>query len=59
MSGRNIKCQKCGWAKFRYFGAGVLSKPCPDCGSRVTFAENWLGDPKVTPDPKLVQEKVA
>lgn len=51
---RWIKCQICPWSASRYFGSGLLIKPCPKCGSRVTFKDSWLGDQPVTPDPKLV-----
>jgi hypothetical protein len=50
---REVKCQICPWSERRYFGKGVLVKPCPDCGSRVTFAMVMVGDAPVTPEPKL------
>lgn len=50
---REVKCQICPWRERRFFGKGILVKPCPECGSRVTFATLMLGDAAVTPDPKL------
>jgi hypothetical protein len=56
---RGVKCQICPYTKQRFFGRGLLVKPCPDCGSRMTFAQPWLGDFPVTPDPKLVLKAAA
>jgi hypothetical protein len=33
---------------------GLLVKPCPECGSRVTFAESMAGDQPVTLDLRLL-----
>jgi len=51
---REVKCQICPWTAPRYYGKGLLVKPCPECGSRVTFAEHWPGDSPVTPDPQIL-----
>jgi hypothetical protein len=40
----------------RFFGKGLLVKPCPECGSRVTFAEVVSGDQPVTLDLKLMSK---
>jgi endogenous inhibitor of DNA gyrase (YacG/DUF329 family) len=48
---REVKCQICAWKGKRYFGTGLLTKPCPECGSRVTFAIWMFGDQPVTTDP--------
>ncbi len=53
MGGRKVKCQVCSWSKFQFYGHGILTKPCPKCGSCLTFAEIFPGDPAVTPDPKV------
>jgi hypothetical protein len=50
---RAVKCQICQWRALRCFGKGLLVAPCPECGSRVTFAEHFVGDPPVTLDAKL------
>ena len=50
---REVKCQICPWRERRFFGRGILVKPCPECGSRMTFASSMFGDMPVTPDPKL------
>jgi hypothetical protein len=36
---RPVKCQICRWTARRWYGNGLLAKPCPECRSRVTFAE--------------------
>ncbi len=52
---REVKCQLCPWRERRFFGHGILVKPCPKCGNRMTFATAILGDIPMTPDPKLNQ----
>jgi hypothetical protein len=42
--GRNVKCTRCPWTKFRCFGKGVLVEPCPECGAKVWFEELWTGE---------------
>jgi len=51
---REVRCQLCPYRHRRFFGKGLLVKPCPECGSRVTFAEIVPRDQPVTPDPKLM-----
>src|SRR6267378_3668909 len=50
---REVKCQICAFKQRKRFGRGLLVKPCPECGSRVTFAVPILGDMPVTPEPSL------
>jgi len=50
---REVKCQVCDWKGSRYFGSGLLVKPCPMCGGRTTFAARQVGDMPVTSDPRL------
>jgi DNA-directed RNA polymerase subunit RPC12/RpoP len=50
---REVKCQICSYRHRRFFGKGLLVRPCPVCGSRVTFAVAMPGDPPVTPDATL------
>ena len=50
---RKVKCQICSWQGLRYFGTGLLVRPCPECGSRTTFATPQLGDQPVTSDSGL------
>jgi len=51
---REVRCQICTYRHRRFFGKGLLVKPCPECGSRVTFAEIVPGDQPVTLDLKLM-----
>jgi hypothetical protein len=51
---REAKCQLCTYRHRRFYGKGLLAKPCPECGSRVTFAAPWPGDMPVTLDPKVI-----
>ncbi|HXX18703.1 MAG TPA: hypothetical protein VEJ46_04825 [Candidatus Acidoferrum sp.] len=54
---REVKCQICRWSGHRYYGAkGILVDPCPQCGSRVTYAAPQKGDMPATADPKLLAE---
>jgi hypothetical protein len=48
---RAVKCQICDFKMVRH--SPVLAKPCPKCGSRMTYATHQRGDMPVTPDPKL------
>jgi hypothetical protein len=50
---RKVRCQICDWSEMRYHGDGILTKTCPECGSRLTYDSPFPGDPPVTPDPKL------
>ena len=51
---REVRCQVCTYRHRRFFGKGLLVKPCPKCGSRVRFAVAMPGDQPVTPDLKLI-----
>jgi hypothetical protein len=53
---REVKCQVCTYRHRRFFGKGILAKPCPECGSRVTLAVPMPGDMPVTLDPKLIEK---
>lgn len=56
-SKREVKCQICAWRGPRYYGAkGILVDPCPQCGSRVTYASPHKGDMPVTADSKPLAE---
>ncbi len=53
-SSREVRCQVCTYRHRRFFGKGLLVKPCPECGSRVTFAVAMQGDQPVTLDLKVM-----
>ncbi len=54
---REVKCQICSWRENRTNSPkGCLVDPCPECGSRVTYATHQDGDQPVTPDPQLGQK---
>ncbi len=48
---RLVKCQICDFKEDRH--SPVLAKPCPKCGSRMTYEHHQDGDQPVTPDDKL------
>jgi hypothetical protein len=59
---REVKCQSpsCSWKGARYYGAaGLLTKLCPSCGSRTTYAKYYPGDQAVTVEPSLATVPVA
>jgi len=57
---RDVKCQICDWTGTRHYGAkGILYGPCPNCGSRLTYAKHLSGDMPVTPDQKLLKAAAA
>jgi hypothetical protein len=53
---RTVRCQICSWTDMRCYGGGILAKPCPECGCRVTFTQHSPGEPPVTPDLSLVSK---
>jgi Zn finger protein HypA/HybF involved in hydrogenase expression len=43
---RRVRCRVCKHTEGR--GSPALAKPCPKCGSRMTYAEHQPGDQPVT-----------
>ena len=51
---RAVRCQICAWVGTRWYGSGILVKPCPERGSRVKCAKSWPEEVPATLDGKLM-----
>jgi hypothetical protein len=50
---RGVSCQICPWSGTRWYGKGMLVKPCPECGSRVKFTVEWKGELPANAGPEV------